>query len=439
MPPPNIIYLHSHDTGRYIQPYGYGIATPHLQALAEDGVLFRRAFSCAPNCSPSRAALLTGSFPHANGMNGLDHRGGFVLSDYSQHILHTLRRQDYLSVLGGMQHIGMDTDAIGFDRVLGPARAPSALESVPRVQTFLREPARQPFFLDIGFYETHKLGQFPELSTHFLRDFETVDGRYVQPAGPLPDTPEIRKEMAEFAASARVMDDGVGALIATLKEQHLYENTIIICTTDHGLPMPGMKCSLSDEGTGVMLIVRGPGEWGGGRVSDALVSQVDLFPTICDYLHIPAPAWLQGVSLLPLLREQASAVREEVHSEFTYHGSYHPLRAVRTERWKYIRWFGEGDPQIYGEGGAGRDCWIEHGWPERLLAHEQLYDLYTDPHEAHNLIDAPAMANIADDMRARLLNWQQRSGDPILDGPIPAPSANGLLGEFTVMENSANE
>ncbi len=72
---PNILYLHTHDIGRYVQPYGYAVPTPHLQALAEEGVLFRQAFCANPTCSASRATLLTGMYPHNNGMTGLAHRG----------------------------------------------------------------------------------------------------------------------------------------------------------------------------------------------------------------------------------------------------------------------------------------------------------------------------------------------------------------------------
>src|SRR5437763_15364561 len=80
-PPPNILYIHSHDSGRYLQPYGYAVPTPNLQKLAREGVLFRQAFSAAPTCSPSRACLLTGQFAHQNGMLGLAHRG-FAMTDY---------------------------------------------------------------------------------------------------------------------------------------------------------------------------------------------------------------------------------------------------------------------------------------------------------------------------------------------------------------------
>ena len=120
--PPNILYLHSHDTGRYLEPYGHAVPAPNLRRLAEGGVIFRQAYNAAPTCSPSRASLLTGQCPHRNGMLGLAHRG-FALTDYRRHILHTLRPAGYTSVLAGLQHIAdnKNVGAIGFDHVL-PAK-----------------------------------------------------------------------------------------------------------------------------------------------------------------------------------------------------------------------------------------------------------------------------------------------------------------------------
>src|ERR1044071_684549 len=108
---PNILYIHSHDSGRYLQPYGHAIPAPNLQRLANQGVLFRQAFNAAPTCSPSRASLLTGMCPHSNGMFGLAHRG-FVLNDYKKHIIHTLRSAGYRSTLIGLQHIAADSRTI---------------------------------------------------------------------------------------------------------------------------------------------------------------------------------------------------------------------------------------------------------------------------------------------------------------------------------------
>ncbi len=115
--PPNILYIHSHDTGRYVQPYGYQVPTPNIQLLADQGVLFRNAFCAAPTCSGSRASLLTGQYCHNNGMLGLAHRG-WSLNDYGQHLVHPLRSAGYYSALIGEQHISRDTGVIGYDDVV---------------------------------------------------------------------------------------------------------------------------------------------------------------------------------------------------------------------------------------------------------------------------------------------------------------------------------
>jgi len=114
---PNILYLHSHDTGRYVQPYGEPVPMPNVQALADQGVLFRQAFCAAPTCSASRACLLTGQYGQTNGMLGLAHRG-WSLRDYRHHIVNVLRSAGYTSTLIGEQHISKEPEVIGYDEVL---------------------------------------------------------------------------------------------------------------------------------------------------------------------------------------------------------------------------------------------------------------------------------------------------------------------------------
>ena len=99
---------------------------------------------------------------------------------------------------------------------------------------------------------------------------------------------------AAFKQSARVLDHGVGAVLGALDEQGLADETLVVFTTDHGLPFPGAKATLSDRGIGVLLIMRGPGGFHGGRVSDALISQIDLYPTLCDLAGVDRPAHLQA-------------------------------------------------------------------------------------------------------------------------------------------------
>jgi N-sulfoglucosamine sulfohydrolase len=147
---PNIIYIHSHDSGRYLSPYGQSVPTPNLQRLAQEGTIFRKAFSAAPTCSPSRAALLTGLYPHSSGMLGLAHRG-FSLNDYQQHIVHTLKPAGYTTVLAGLQHVAKAPETIGYDKLL-PHKDTSAVHVAPAAVAFLDSRPTTPFFLDIGFF-----------------------------------------------------------------------------------------------------------------------------------------------------------------------------------------------------------------------------------------------------------------------------------------------
>ncbi len=410
----NIIYIHSHDTGRYLQPYGYGILTPNLQRLAEEGILFRRAYCAAPTCSPSRAALLTGQSPHSAGMLGLANRG-FVLGDFRQHIIHSLKSAGYTSALAGIQHLSnaqfhRGAEAIGYDRILTTDHAQAHLRAVD----FIKNAPQQPFFLTVGFFENHR--EFP-----LEHD---VNPAYVAPPAALPDSPRIRQDMANYIAMAKTLDDKVGQVLQALDEADLREQTLVIYTTDHGIAFPGMKCSLTDAGIGVALILRGPAEFGGGRAIDAMVSHIDIFPTLCDLLDIEPPPWLQGTSMMPLLRGEADAIRDEVFAEVSYHATYEPKRAVRSDRFKYIRRFDSRDAPVLPniDDGLSKDDYLDHGFAARAPAAEQLYDTYYDPTERNNLVDDPGYAAILADMRARLKRWMRATDDPLLRGPVPAPA-----------------
>jgi len=231
--------------------------------------------------------------------------------------------------------------------------------------------------------------------------------------------------MACYQASARILDEGMGAVLDALDAAGLADDTLVICTTDHGIAFPGMKCNLTDHGVGVMLIMRGPGGFAGGRVCDALVSHIDVFPTLCDLLDVARPGWLQGKSMMPLIRGEAEEVNEAIFSEVTYHAAYEPMRCVRTGRRKYIRRFDDrGRPVLPNcDDSPSKDVWLDHGWRERPLAQDELYDLLFDPNEARNVAADPAMADVLAEMRGRLERWMRDTDDPILEGlPVPAPA-----------------
>src|SRR4051794_20410225 len=392
----NIVYLHSHDTGRYVQPYGHYILTPNIHLLADQGVTFRNAFSAASSCSGSRASFVTGRYPHSNGMIGLAHRG-FALFDYRQHMVHPLREAGYHSELIGEQHIAEDDGVIGYDVV--HKIATSHVDTVaPLAVEFLRDPPRQPFFLSVGFFETHR---------SYFEPTSVRDTLYSAPPAHLPDVPITRQDMAAFKASARSLDHGVGSVLNALVAGGLVEDTLVVCTTDHGLALPGSKATLTDRGTGVLLMVRGPGGFTGGKVQDALVSQIDVYPTLLELVGLERPDFLQGVSLMPLIRGERDSVRDKVFTELTYHAAYEPQRAVRTQRHKYIRRYIDGGPVLANvDDSATKDLMIELGWHERPVPRDQLYDLMLDPNEARNLYDDPGHADVRADLEARLERWQ---------------------------------
>ncbi len=411
---PNIIYLHSHDTGRYIQPYGHAVPTPNLQKFAFESVLFRQAFDAAPTCSPSRAALLTGMAPHSCGMFGLAHRG-FVLNDPKQHLASFLNSSGYETVLSGVQHeaTAAAIPSLGYGRVLETKgnRGPQVSEAAAR---YLGSQPKAPFFLSCGFFETHR--QFPAPGP-------AEDPRYTLPPAPLPDNPATRSDMAAFKASARILDESMGRVLDAVTRAGLAENTLVIVTTDHGIAFPRMKCHLNQHGMGVMLMMRGPGGFGGGKVSDTLVSHIDLFPTICDVAGLAAPSYLQGRSMMPLIRGEKSAIRDHLFGEVSYHAAYEPARCVRTGRYNYVRRYDQRvKPNLPNcDDGSSKSNWIETGWRDQPVDAEALYDLAFDPSESRNLAASPAHRPALDRMRGMLGDWMKETRDPLLSGSVPAP------------------
>lgn len=410
--PPNILYLHSHDTGRYVQPYGHQVPTPNIQRLADQGLLFRNAFCAAPSCSGSRAALLTGQWCHVNGMTGLAHRG-WQLHDYGRHLVHPLREAGYWSALIGEQHLSIDPDVLGYDHVVD-AGTTLAHTIAPAAIQLLRSRPPEPFFLSVGFFETHR---------GFFAPSSVRDALYGAPPANVPDTPETRNDMAAFKASARSFDQGVGAVLNALDEQDLADDTLVVLTTDHGLPFPGAKGTLSDRGTGVLLLMRGPGGFLGGHVTDALVSQVDIYPTLCELAGAPLPDGLSGTSLLPLARREVREVRDELFTELTYHVAYDPQRAIRTRRHKLVRHYGDRlEPVLPNvDDSPSKTLLVEAGWGTMPRPRVELYDLLLDPGEGWDLSGSDEHVAVRADLEARLDRWMAETGDPLLDGPVPAP------------------
>ncbi len=408
----NFVYVHTHDSGRFCEPYGIAADNPALTELAHEGTVFRQMYSTAPTCSPSRAGMLTGMSPHGCGMLGLAHRG-FSLNDYSKHLGNYLKTEGYHTALIGVQHEcdKKDPSPIGYSEwhfEPGHGNDETDFNHLRLVREFLGR-ARclgKPFFLSFGMRNTHR--EWPTA--------KDTQPDYVIPPFPVADTPENRLDYCNYLESLSHADYCVGELITSLKENGLWDDTIVLFTTDHGLAYPYMKCNLYDSGTGVAFILRRPGYR--HSVCNALCSQLDLFPTVCDLLGVKKPGWLEGKSMLPLLEGSADEINEYVYSEVTFHATYEPVRAVRSKHYKLIRFFDGGEKQKFPNTDASSAKTL---WMSRPLAHiprptDLFFDLDADPTERINLSGVAEYRAEYERHCAALRDWMERTKDPLIYG-----------------------
>ncbi|MCL2513178.1 MAG: sulfatase [Oscillospiraceae bacterium] len=413
----NIIYMHTHDSGRYFDPYGHNIGTPDITRIAENGLLFRNAYCCGPTCSPSRAALLTGMTPHSCGMAGLAHRG-FSLDDGNHHLARFLGERGYETFLCGMQHEAADPDMIGYHKLFVPesgSKAEKDEKCAAVAAEYIESPHEKPFFMSFGMENTHRI--FPE-------NDGGVNPDYIALPHTLADCPANREDMARYTVAARTVDKCVGTVLGALDGSGRINDTLVIFTTDHGLALPFHKCNCCDTGIGVALILYGAGIKLKGRVSDALVSQIDIFPTVCDLTGLEKPERLEGISLLPLIEGEREEVRDEIFAEVNYHVAYEPQRCVRTLTHKLIHRYDGHNSYVPAniDASPAKTALINSGLLERVRDREELFDLTIDPIERVNLINDPRYASVYSELSAKLENWMKKTNDPLSAGRMPKPA-----------------
>lgn len=411
----NVLIVHWHDLGRSLGVYGHpGVSSPRLDQLAAEGVLFTRAHATAPLCSPSRGSLFTGRYPHSNGLVGLAHHG-FEYRAGVRTLPHILGENGWYSALFGMQHETSFPARLGYDEF--DVSNSYCEYVVPRAQEWLTEsaPIEQgtPFLLTAGFFETHR---------PYPRDrYEPADTAGVDVPDFLPDTPEVRGDLADFYGSIAVADAAVGQLLDTLTDTGLDATTWVVFLTDHGPAFPRAKSTLYDAGTGIATIIRPPRRLGLAPLTyDELFSGVDLLPTLLELVGISPGDDIEGLSHASNLlsgRGESVEVRDHVYTEKTYHDSYDPIRAIRTKKYSYIENYAQRPlldlPLDIEESPSGQavEPFIHQPRPAR-----ELYDLETDPTERRNLLEADVAGDaetIAGELAIRLNEWRQKTGDVI--------------------------
>ncbi len=334
----NVLIVHWHDLGRYLGAYGHpDVSSPRLDRLAAESILFTRAHATAPLCSPSRGSLFTGRYPQTNGLIGLAHHGWEYRSGVRT-LPQILTEAGWYSALFGMQHETSYPQRLGFNEF--DVSNSYCEYVVDKAGEWLRDSAEdlagQPFLLTAGFFETHR--PYPQ------DRYEPADSADVDPPDYLPDTPEVRGDLASFYGAIATADAAVGRLLDTLAETGLDASTWVVFFTDHGPAFPRAKSTLYDAGTGIGMILRPPTNRAvTPSVYDELFSGVDLVPTLLGLLGLDVPPDVDGVSharvlLAPDLQTEPDTVpvRDHVYTMKTYHDSFDPIRAIRTKEYSYI-------------------------------------------------------------------------------------------------------
>jgi len=423
----NVVFFVADDHGsEAIGAYGNRVVkTPSLDQLAAEGVRFTHAFATTASCSASRSVLLTGVHNHRNGQYGHEHEyHHFSAFPNVRSLPVLLAEAGYRTARGGKFHVAPES-VFRFQQVI----------TLPTLEAFIKADSAKPFFVYYGTHEPHR---------PFNHDAEDrVDPRSVTVPPWLPDIPEVRDELALYEASVRKVDKAFGTLVDTLKRTGTYEDTLIVYLSDNGAPFPGSKTNVYEPGIRLPLIVKKPGQARRGIVNTAMISWVDITPTILDFAGVriaPRPPSqpvgpgrftnetpaIQGRSFLGIVEQEQPAGWDEVYASHTFHEitMYYPMRVVRTRTHKLIWNIAHPLPYPFAS-----DLFESRSWqgalarklttfgPRTIQAYTQrpafeLYDLERDPLESANLAADPKHALVLADLKARIKTFQERTGDP---------------------------
>ena len=432
----NVLLIVADDQGRDLGVYGNPVLrTPNLDALAARGTLFTNAFATVSSCSPSRSVIYTGLYSHSNGMYGLAH------DVHNQHLLPTvqtlpqyLKAAGYRTGLVGKKHI-LPESALPFDEELAPERPGNrdVAFMAGEARKFISRSAGKPFLLIVGYSDPHRAPEnFGNTQTWPQVARATYDPAKVIVPAHLPDLPEVRRDLAQYYESVSRLDSGIGLLLDVLRDTKHEGDTLVIYLSDNGRAFPGAKTTLYDEGIHLPLIVASPAQSKRGVENNAMVSWVDITPTILDWAHASASRdqGLAGRTLLPILDQVDPPGWDRVFASHSFHEiqQYYPMRALRTREYKYILNIAAPlEFPIAGDIVSSPTWQVVAARPSvglgartvQAFLHrpaEELYDLRQDPSEVRNLAADPAHREVLERMRAEMTKFRAETHDPWLPG-----------------------
>ncbi|MEE9460902.1 MAG: sulfatase-like hydrolase/transferase [Bacteroidales bacterium] len=416
---PNVLWIVIEDASCHISCYGEtAIETPHIDALAGDGVRFEKAFTTAAVCSPVRSALVLGMYQTTAGAHNhrsqvKEGKGGGNVDYYESFALPpelplASRLFEQAGYYTSNEKLNGETGKTDYNFVAENAYSGTSWKACPE---------GSPFFSQIQLHGGKNRNRVAETEDFSLPPYYFED--------------EImRKDWKEYLGSWLDTDDEVGKIVVELKSAGVYDQTLIVLLTDHGISHMRGKQFLYDEGIRVPLIVKFPEGKQKGKVRSDMVKHIDILPTSLAIAGIDIPAHLQGADLYADAYESQEYIyttrdRCDETTEI--------IRSVRTDKYKYIRNFLSYRPHAqrnqYKDGKLisrhMRELWEEgrlnelqsrYYQPTRPV--EELYDLEKDPFEINNLAGDPAYYDHLEDLRSRLYSWMTDSHDPAL---IPEP------------------
>ncbi len=428
--PPNFIIFVADDMGWNDNgPYGNaGIRTPSMDRLAREGLTFNRALLTTSSCSPSRASILTGRYPHNTGAPELH-----MPVPADQVLLSSLLREaGYYTASAGKWHLG-DEVRDQFDRIL-QGGGPSGCEKW--VEALRDRPRDKPFFLWLAAFDPHR-----DYAEDTIPEPHSPEDVFVPPF--LPDAPEVRADLARYYDEITRFDSHVGQVLEELERQGVAGNTLVLLISDNGRPFPRCKTRLLDSGIRTPLIARWPG--GGiprGRRSDALVSSIDIAPTILELAGMADQPDFQGSSFARTLKDPQIPAREFAFAEHNWHDYMAFERAASNRRFTYIRnWRPDlpATPPADAVRSPTYQLMLDLERRRELTPDqcdtfmlprpgEELYDNVADPYSLHNLAEDPRYAGELKVLRGVLDDWTEETGD-LLPGMLTKDRFDRTTGE----------
>ena len=476
-PEKNIIFFITDDESPTLGCYGDEVAkTPAIDAIAEDGTVFLNAFATTASCAASRSVVMSGLHNHRNGMYGHQHSFHKFASWHnvvSLSLPRVLANEGYRTAQIGKYHVAPE-EVYQFETYL-KASSRNAVEMANACEEFIKADSDKPFFIYMGTSDPHRGGGKDETSERELKPdlfgnkpndghYAGVEEVFYDPAEVpiphfLPDTPETREELAQYYQSISRVDQGIARLREILEEADLWDKTLLVFTSDHGMAFSGGKTTVYEGGLRVPFVVRNPYEENRGVKHEGMISHIDITPSLLDFAggldaeKNRPKKWVDanqywkdkpyaakenrgprdglnayhGKSWIPILGKPEAAHWETIFASHTFHEiqMYYPMRVVRDSEYKLIWNIAHGLPYPFAS-----DLWVASSWQAQYrdsleapygqktvgeYIHRPAFELYhvaTDPDEAKNLSADPAHAKTLAKYQKKLKQMQKDFKDP---------------------------